>query len=204
MPEMPKVSICVPAHLGMKNHDFFKERLISSVNIQSYPNYELIFTYDGKMAENSNAAMRRATGDIIKILYLDDYFTHEDSLQQIVDAFEITERKWLASGCLHDNGESHFLSPHLPHWNPDVIKGNNTIGSPSVIALRKEALEFFDEQLSWGLDCDLYHRLYQKYGLPVFLNALNVTLGVGDHQTTHLMPQEEKEQEFIYLANKYV
>lgn len=201
---MPKISICVPAHTGMKNHDFFKQRLIDSVNIQSYPNYELIFTYEGRMAENTNAAMKKATGDLIKILYLDDYLTHEDSLRQIVENFEVfPTNQWLASGCLHDDGTNHFLSPHLPHWSSNILKGDNTIGSPSVITLRKEALELFDDNLSWLLDCDLYHRLYQKHGLPILLNTLNVTLGIGEHQTTHLMSDAAKQEEYHYLANKY-
>lgn len=201
---MPKVSICIPAHRGMKNHDFFLKRVLDSIEMQTFKDYEVVITYNGKMAENTNSAMRKAEGEIIKILYLDDYFTNNISLQEIVDAFEANpDKQWLASGCFHDDGLNSFARPHIPSWGGHMLDGVNTIGSPSVVSLRKSALMYFDENLSWLLDCDLYQRLYDKYGLPIFLNTFNVTMGIGDHQMTYILTDEEKRTESIYLNKKY-
>lgn len=189
--------------MGMKNHDSFKERLIKSVESQTFTDYELIFTYEGKMAENTNAAMRQAKGDIIKILYLDDYFANEFALQNIVNAFDGNpECAWLATGCFHDDGVSRYLNAHVPHYNEDILSGKNTIGSPSVMSLRDGLEMYFDEKLSWLLDCDLYYRLNEKYGAPILIPDLDIAIGIGDHQTSVLMPESEKIEEFNYIKKK--
>lgn len=202
---MPRISVVVPAHKGMKNHDDFKRRLRESVEKQTFKDWELIFTYDGLMAENTNSAIRKAKGEIIKILYLDDYLSDDMALQRVSDAFdENPEQVWLASGCVHDNGEERYLAPHLPTYSSDILTGNNTIGSPSVVAVRSGLGMYFDETLSWLLDCDLYYRLYKKYGPPIILNTLDVAIGIGDHQTSVLMSDEAKEKEYDYLSRKYI
>lgn len=201
----PKISICVPAHEGMKDHDFFRDRLEKSVDSQSFKDYELIITYDGLMAENTNSAMRKANGEIIKILYLDDYLKDRGTLQHIADAFdENPAQAWLASGCVHNNGTEDNLSPHFPSWNPGMKRGINTIGSPSVVSLRNGLDMYFDETLSWVLDCDFYHRLHEKYGVPILLDYLDIGIGIGEHQTTHTMSDEAKEKEHDYLSRKYL
>lgn len=201
----PKISICVPAHKGMKDHDFFLERLLASIEKQTFTDYEVVLTYKGKMAENTNTSMREAKGEIIKILYLDDYLSDENALQHIVDAFEKEpEKVWLATGCVHDNRVMSDIAPHTPSYSTDILTGNNTIGSPSVVALRSGLEMYFDETLSWLLDCDLYYRLHNKYGDPILLSDLDVAIGVGDHQTSVLMSDEAKEKEHSYLLRKYI
>ena len=188
----------------MENHDFFLARLEDSVVHQSFKDYELIVTYEGKMAENTNAAMRKAKGKYIKILYLDDYLASPNALANIAHAFEREpEKYWLASGCYHDNGKERYLQPHLPYWNGDMLKGNNTIGSPSVVSIRNGLDMYFDERLSWLLDCDLYHRMAEKFGPPGLINEFDVGIGVGQHQTSYIMSEVEKQLEADYITNKY-
>lgn len=194
-----KVSICVPAHKEMKNHDFFLARLKESVALQTLGDYELIITYEGKMAENTNAAMRKATGEYIKILYMDDYLTDKFSLEEMVRELKTSGKNWLASGCVHDDGLKNTLNPHYPKWSKDIRTGNNTIGSPSVIMLKNNLNVWFDEKMSYFLDCDFYHRLNEKYGAPALLKTFGVTIGVGDHQTSNRMSDREKLEEFNYL-----
>ena len=194
----PKISIVVPIH-DMLNGDKFLWRLVNSLTNQTFKDWELVITKEGRMAENTNAAIKKAKGEIIKILYLDDYLAHSNSLQVIVDNFK---GGWLATGCLHDDRIS-IGSPHFPEWSEDVIKGNNTIGSPSVIAVENNDPLLFDENMSWLLDCDYYKRLYERYGEPTLVNDLNVIIGIGDHQITKLMPDTEKLAEYYYMNYKY-
>ena len=194
----PKISICVPIH-DMKDGDKFLWRLVNSLISQTFKDWELVVTKDGRMAENTNAGIKKARGEIIKLLYLDDYLAYPDSLKVIVDNFK---GGWLATGCLHDDGIS-IGSPHLPEWREDVIKGNNTIGSPSVVAIENNDPLLFDENMSWLLDCDYYKRLYERYGKPTLINDLNVIIGIGDHQVTKLMPDIEKLAEYNYMNFKY-
>ncbi len=183
----------------MQNGDKFFWRLVNSLTNQTFKDWELIITKDGKMAENTNSGIKKARGEIIKILYMDDYLAHPDSLKVIVDNFK---GGWLATGCLHDDGIS-IGSPHLPKWNDDIGKGVNTIGSPSVMAIENNNPLLFDENLSWLLDCDYYKRLFDRYGPPTLLNDLNVVLGVGSHQMTQILTDNEKLVEYNYINYKY-
>ena len=81
------ISIVVPIH-NMKNKDFFLNRCLTSIRQQSYQDYEIIITEKGKMAENTNAGMKEANGDLVKIPFMDDYFADKDALWDIVDNFK--------------------------------------------------------------------------------------------------------------------
>lgn len=193
----PLVSICVPIH-NMKDKDFFLDRCLSSIREQSYKNWELVITEDGLMAKNTNSAIKQSYGDIIKILYMDDFFAHKDALKRIVECFT---GGWLVTGCTHTHGKDRF-NEHKAEWNEN-IHTINTIGSPSVLAFENKDPLLFDEKLSWMLDADLYKRLYARYGLPTILDDINVVIGVGDHQTTHLLSDDIKEEELAYTKKKY-
>ena len=191
-----KLSIALPVY-NMPRGDFFLKRALKSLEDQTFQDFEVVVTNDGKMAENTNSAIKQSKGEFIKILYQDDYLTHKDSLRKIVYALTDTTQ-WLVTGCTHDPGGR----PHLPVWNEN-IKEVNTIGSPSVLTIRNDHPLLFDEELSWLLDCDYYKRMHAKFGFPVFLNDINVTLGVGDHQMTHILTDQEKLNEHNYVRNKY-
>lgn len=201
MSEQPLVSVCIPIH-DMENGAFFLARLFTSLARQTYKRYEIVVTKDGKMAENTNSAMRKAKGDIIKILYMDDYFAHPEALSNMVVAFRVSGAKWSATGCEHDYGYG-VANPHIPLWNDEIHTGKNTIGSPSVIALRNGLDMYFDENLSWLLDCDFYRRMKEKHGAPVLTPSINIVIGVGAHQTSAIMSDEEKKGEGEYIKQKY-
>lgn len=192
------ISIIVPVH-DMKNKDFFLKRCLDSIRAQSYQDYEIVISENGKgMASNTNAGIKTANGEIIKILFMDDYLAHANSLRDVVRHFK---GGWLVTGCEHDNGARH--NPHFPYYNPDIFLGRNTIGSPSVLAFENLKPLLFNEKLTWLLDCDLYTRLFEKYGEPVILNSINVVIGIGDHQTTHVLSEKVKDREYDYMRNKY-
>lgn len=191
------ISIALPIH-NMKDKDYFLARVMKSIERQTYKDYEVVITDKGKMAENTNAAIKRCKGDIIKILYLDDYFSSPNSLQRIADEFK---GGWLASGCIHDD-VIHKYNEHYPTFDDRIFRGINTIGSPSVVAFENKEPLLFDENLSWMLDIDLYARLFDRYGMPTILNEVNVVIGVGDHQTTHILTDQEKQNEVKYYLDK--
>src|ERR1044072_4054338 len=95
------ISICIPAY---KNVDFLK-RLLDSIAIQTYSNYEIIICDDSPdesvaefiksrsvlkniryhrnvsslgTPENWNECIRRANGEWIKIMHDDDWFAEPD------------------------------------------------------------------------------------------------------------------------------
>ncbi len=193
---MPKVSIVVPIH-DMKDGDKFLWRLVNSLTEQTFKDWELIITKDGKMAENTNAGIKRARGELIKILYLDDYFASINYLQEVVDSFE----KWYNQDWLITASDSNLR----PEWTDDIETGNNKLGSPSALTFKNHFGDniLFDEKMSWLLDCDFYKRMKEKYGHPIYLYDIKVNIGQGDHQMTYILTDEEKQKEFYYLQHKY-
>lgn len=197
----PKLTVVVPIH-NMKNGDYFLGRLQDSLEKQTFTDFEIIITKNGKMAENTNSAIELANAELIKILYMDDYLAHENSLQEIIDNFGPNDM-WLATGCTHTTDGVRMQNDHYPFYSQDIHRGNNTIGSPSVLTIRNRGHLLFDENLSWLLDCDLYKRYYDVYGPPKLLNTVNVVLGIGSHQSTNVFNEEFKLAEYQYLAQKY-
>ncbi len=197
MTNKPKISVCIPIY-DMKNIDAFLCRLMNSLAIQKFRDFEIVITKDGAMAENTNSAIKKAKGEIIKILYMDDYLAHENSLQEIVDNFK---GGWLVTGCEHDTGSGKRFNPHYPTFRHNDV--DNMIGSPSVLAFENKEPLLFDETMTWLLDYDLYKRLYVRYGPPIIVNGLNVVIGIGEHQATNLLSDELKLKEREYINKKY-
>lgn len=186
----------------MENWPFFLERCLKSIEAQTFKDYEIILVKHSTMPVTSNRAMESATGELVKILYMDDYFAHGYALQDIVDNFT-KESTWLVTGCIHDDG-TNVTNYHTPEYTKDISTGNNKIGSPSVLTYKREGCLLFDTTLSFLLDCDLYKRLHDTYGPPTVLDSPNVVIGLHPGQTTHVMSKEAKLQEFEYLKEKYL
>lgn len=182
----------------MDNWQHFLARLEFSLEQQTFQDYEHIITRQGKMAENTNAGIKLADGEIIKILYLDDFLWSKNALQNIVDNFT---GGWLAQGCVHTEDGQTFYNPHMPAWNDEVVTGKNTIGSPSVVAFENNEPLLFDEHLSWLLDCELYDRLHKRYGPPTIVPSLDIAIGLHPGQTSNMMSDSEKQWEHVYLAS---
>lgn len=192
----PKLSIVIPIH-DMKGGSEFLWKSINLLMEQTFQDFEIVITKAGKMAENTNAGIKKARGELIKILYLDDVLAHENALKEIVEAFDL-ETEWLITGT--DNNP-------LPYWTDDIVTGNNKLGSPSALTIRNTFIMapplMFDENLSWLLDCDYYHRMRKLWGEPKILLGEHINIGVGDHQVTHILTDDQKNLEYEYLREKH-
>ena len=105
MSDFPLISICIPAY---KRIDFL-QRLLESIGIQTFRNFEVIVTDDSPdetvktfcveysarlplryhrnekplgTPENWNEAIRRARGEWIKVMHDDDWFAKAESLEE--------------------------------------------------------------------------------------------------------------------------
>lgn len=194
------ISICIPVY-EMENKDFFLKRCLDSITNQAFKDYEIIITENGKgMASNTDEAIKKAQGGIVKILFMDDYLAHDDSLANLSARFR---GGWYVSGCDHDDGINRG-AVHFPIWNIDTMnQGLNTIGSPSVLAFENNEPLLFDENMTWMLDVDLYLRLFKRYGPPTITNEVDVTIGIGKHQATSFLSDETKSKEHIEIINRY-
>jgi hypothetical protein len=158
---------------------------------------------EGNISVNTNNAMRMAEGDIIKILYSDDFILTSNLTEELDKAFS-SDVSWAVTGFAHtlDDGHTHY-NPKLPVYNDRLLEGVNTLSSPSILAVRNGIEEYFDEQLVMLMDCDMYYRLYKHHGEPVVLKDIHISNREHRNQTQrsneHLMPEE-----IDYLKNKHL
>jgi len=157
----------------------------------------------GNFTDNTNRAMKRCAGDIIKILFQDDFLWNETSLEKINNAFD-EGTNWLVTACEHTYDGVSFHREHHPTYNDKIYEGKNTIGNPSVLAVRNnEEMLFFDERMIWTVDVDYYKRLHDKFGPPKILNDVGVAIRLWNRQLTHLIPPQIKQREVELSVRKH-
>jgi len=158
----------------------------------------------GSSSHNINNALRNCEGEIIKLLFLDDFLWDENSLLHLAESFD-SNTNWLISACEHtrDDGRS-FYRPFYPTYHDKIYLGVNTISSPSVLAIRNDADKiYFDDRLVWLMDVDYYKRLHDKYGPPTILNKITVVNRNHEFQLTHKISPQIKERELALMWGKY-
>ena len=155
------------------------------------------------LSSNTNNAIRNCNGDIIKVLYQDDYFLDEYSLQKTIDTISNSNKMWLISACEHSKDLSTLIRPFYPQWNDNMIFGNNTYSCPSVLSFKKKAKDnYFDENLDYLLDTEYYWRMKNKYGEPVYLQDITVVISIHQNQSTNSVSMKS-EKELQYIIKKY-
>ena len=83
-------------------------------------------------ANNVNHAIPHAKGDIVKLLYMDDFFIDSNALQKINYAFSNHPGKWLIAGFGHCNQDrTKFWDFRKPWYGNKYVNGDNTTGNPS-------------------------------------------------------------------------
>lgn len=222
-----KLSVCIPTYEMYGKATKLLARSFNMLKKQTFKDFEVIISDNSEddiiknfcenpiykslnikytknarkgISPNTNETIRKATGKLIKILYMDDFLADENSLQDIVDNFK---GYWLVTGCGHDTGDGKIKNIHFPRYHKKLYLGKNTIGAPSVLTIKNENPLLFDENLTWMLDCDYYKRLYEKYGEPDILNKVNVIIGRGKHQVTNFLTKQVKKSEKIYMKRKH-
>ena len=160
------------------------------------------FNRNGSSSANLNYALDNCDGDLIKILFQDDFLFHSKSIEKVVEKFS-DEIKWLVTSCIHTQNGIDFYRNHTPVWNNNILFGENTISSPSVLTIHKTVKERFDENLLWLMDCEFYYRLFLKFDLPKILHDCSVANRIWGGQVTNDISEILKQQELQYVIKKF-
>ena len=181
--------------------DEFKDRL----PIKYYRNKNAY----GNGPANTNNAIEMCSGDIIKVMFQDDFFYDDEALQKIYNALNDSDKMWLLNGCNHtaDHGHS-FYWDFYPEFNDKLLDGVNTISSPSVVAFKKEVTRRFDPSLTFYMDIDFYYGMRVDYGDPVLYNDVLISNRFpSDYSVTTNVSNKNKEYyertESEYCKKKY-
>ena len=234
------VSICIPCY----NNAVEVERLLNSIAEQTYRDYEVNISDDSTNEEtahiveafkekienlnyrhnqkpfghifNWNEAIKMATGEYIKIMFSDDWFTDKNSLQEWVRMLDENPKAMLAfSGSrqvMLDAENSSSLEhvseenrkPSYDRYADDAFIQNlkadyrnlflgNQIGAPSATIYRRgDALTLFDEKSNWASDMYLFFDLLIKSSEFAYTKAPLVSIGVHEHQYTEMFSERDR------------
>lgn len=226
-----KISICIPTWEQHGKGNDFLIYLLDTITTQTYKHInvvisdhsinndienicnlfkdklEIIYVKNpnnrGNGPSNTNNAISHADGDIVKIMFQDDFFYQKNAIELIEKEFQNNDCNWLVTGCNHtkDDGKT-FFNFMVPTWNDKIIYGVNTISSPSVLSFRKNNYCFFDEDLIMLMDCEMYYQLYTKYGLPKIITNCLITNRMHQHQISSLY-HNDMGTEINYIKNKH-
>jgi|SRR5688572_19562082 len=209
------ISICIPAY---KRTEFVK-RLLDSIVIQTFKNYEVIISDDSPGDEvrqivdhfsrdlspivyfknpkplgtpaNWNKAISLGKGKWIKLMHDDDWFSGPDSLVKFAEAAK-KETGAMLFASYHDvflatGKEKRIIPPALRFRmlkkEPAILISRNIIGPPSVIMHRNDGFHFYDTELKWLVDIDMYIRRLKDDKI-VYLPEPLVKVGIGGTQVT--------------------
>jgi len=171
--------------------------------------FEIVFSRNeskrGNGPANTNAAIDLCSGEIVKIMFQDDFFYDDQSLEKIVREFDNSDKKWLINACNHTKNDGHnFYWDFYPKWNDKILQGVNTISSPSVLSIRKEVFEKvkFDTDLVMMMDCDYYYHVREEFGEPIYLHDILITNRVHMNQVS-LMYDKNLQDEIDHCLKKY-
>jgi glycosyltransferase involved in cell wall biosynthesis len=234
---LPKVSICIPAY---KQVEYLK-RTLQSVQSQTYRDYEIIVTDDSPddsvlklvqafdwghqlkyyknarrlgSPENWNEAVRKASGEYIKMLHHDDWFTGPESLEAFVHmleehpeadfAFSSAVVRYAGDGATR---EHHATSEQIRTLRRDAnhVFLGNFIGPPSSTIYRRSVNLQYDPRLIWFVDIDFYIQVLQRNATFVHSRQLLITsTTAAAHQITNDCVNNKCLELFetLYLYNK--
>lgn len=249
---MAKVSICVPTYNNVGEVD----RLLQSIVKQDYTDYEINISDDSTNEEiaelvlkyqqsdllgklnyvhnekslghifNWNAAMKMASGDYIKIMFSDDWFTFPDSLKKFVELLDKNPQVNFAFcgsrqvmldesattsvhnqnlGQAYDRCASDTFIEHLTEDYRNLFLGNE-IGAPSAVMYRRtDTLYLFDEKSNWASDMFLYFDILQENAQFAYTYEPLISIGMHENQYTELFSERDERiyQDYRYLYTKY-
>ena len=229
----PIISICIPAY---KRIDYLK-RLLWSIEIQKFKDFEVIISDDSNddsvavllkefngrfeikyfknekalgTPANWNHAISKATGEWIKLMHDDDWFSNEHSLEKFALATNNNNKFIFSAYCnkteITNDTEMMFFNENLKTAilkNPLLLLAKNIIGPPSVTLFHNSIKDTYDEDLKWRVDIEYYIRSISKGIDFTYINDSLINVGVSESQVTNYclnVPSVEIPEMYILLS----
>lgn len=156
------------------------------------------FRYDIKgVAHNTNHAIDRASGDIIKIMFMDDYFLNENALLLFQSALQ-NGHHWAISNSVWVDDEDKPIKQFDAKFSERIIRGLNTVGMPSVIAFKKTDIRF-DAGFKTIVDKEFYYQLFLQYGPPAHIPEPVIAQRI--HKNSLSAKQGNQQQKDLKMLN---
>lgn len=228
-----KISIVIPTYEYKGKAPDMLETCIGSIAIQTYKNYEIVISDHsksdivsdyvlqsnlkekikyiknengrGNSSVNMNNGIVNSDGDIIKIMHMDDWFCNNNALMLMYNYLSKNkDKKWGGFGFNHYYENTGKLDRYIyPHINNNI---RTLLGCPSVSFFinNKEDPIYFDENLIIINDSDMHFRLGTKYGYPLLINDICVTIRIHENQVSSQVSEDLHKYELEYYKNKHI
>ena len=152
---------------------------------------------------NLNYGISCSAHTIVKILFQDDFLINDEHLLRLHQIYSMTPCNWTVSNSMrYDERFEKFGFRFFSHFSLKIIKGINTISSPSVVSFIKSSFVPFDINLIHYLDCDWYIRMYLLNGLPYEDKKNQIANGDHNYQTSKQISLDD-DLEYAYFQIKY-
>ena len=231
-----KMSIAIPTWESYGKGNEFLDDLFRTIEIQSFKDYEVVVSDHSKNDDlvkviskfqdkfnllyvknendrgngpaNTNNAIDHCSGDIIKVMFQDDFFYDDEALEKIYNELSNSDKTWLLNGCNHtqDDGNS-FYWEMFPRWNDKLLEGVNSISSPSVFAFKNNVKRRFDTTLTYYMDVEFYYGMMYDHGEPILYDDVLISNRVGDYSVTTNVSHKNRDyyvtKETKYCKEKY-
>ena len=160
---------------------------------------------------NWNKALSLAEGEYIKIMFSDDWFTKEDSLERLTALLDENPQASLAfCGTRQVSKERTWEraagTEYVERLRRDYryLFLGNEIGAPSA-TLYRACGAAFDERSNWASDMFLYFEILQKNPGFAFTPEPLISIGVHEEQYTESFAERDirKYQDRLLMYEKY-
>ncbi|HRI19296.1 MAG TPA: glycosyltransferase [Panacibacter sp.] len=229
---MPLISICIPAY---KRTDFLK-RLLDSVTSQTFKDFEVIVSddssdnsvknllvnYEHKFTTryfknesalgtpaNWNFAISKASGEWIKLMHDDDWFTHDRSLAFFAEAAKTKpDVPFLFSAfqnITHDSGKVEivkcdFTDRLILSLSPLHLFKRVYVGNPSCTMIKRNIGLLYDTRFKFVVDFEYYIRCMYKAKSYHYIDKVLLNIGFHEDQVTKytfLVPEVQIPENLI-------
>ena len=188
------------------------EKLVSTYNFEGKLKYSRNSPALGT-PENWNEAIRRSSGEYIKIMHHDDWFENANALKAFVElldnnkdanlAFSATKILDVKTNAFSYNNPSTERI-EIIRKDPTALFYGNSIGAPSATIFRRSVNTFFDTRMKYVVDTDFYIRvLTHNPKLAFCTTPLIVNVSNWEEQVTQqTVGDKSRVIEFCLLYSK--
>lgn len=149
--------------------------------------------------ENWNAAVRMAKGQWIKLMHDDDWFVDSNALSVFAEYATKNQGSFIFSNYINVYDESGRKEAVVPEaWrynafikNPSILVAKNLVGPPSVVMHPNDGQHWYDKEMKWLVDIDMYIRRLNS-GNVVHIEQTLVYVGISSLQVTALVKNDAK------------
>lgn len=168
-------------------------------------------------AGNWNEAIAHASGEYVKIMHHDDWFSGSDSLRRFVDIMDAHPDADLAfCGTYQVSPDGSRKARHIAREDMNRIRNDyrnlylgNTIGAPSAVIVRRSMVEregiAYDPALSWLVDEDYYLQILQRNPVLAYTEDPLISIGLSEMQLTNKLNHDAAllRREYSYIYRKF-